>query len=385
MFMNEAATLCVIAVLSLMCSCMGTKSRVVVAGASGYIGRAVVSELASRENVEVLALLRRPLHRLPICTQESLKGSTPIVVTDMLDEREFNKVILECKPSHAICCLASRDGLAKSSWAVDYGMGSNLLRALEALDEKDETRPKRSPHFVLLSAFCCGKPLLQFQFAKLKLEEELQKQRGVTYSIVRPTAYFKSLDGQIEAARKGNPLLYFGDGTCSANAISEGDLARYLADCALDPESVDGGSMLNAPPRNIGGPDVPPLTKRQQAELIYDTLGVPQEKRRFISLPLALFSFLDSFFSGAADLNRSLGFKQWEEICGDAAEIVRIVRYYAEEPMVALGAGEVHGTTTLADHFQAIADNGGQLKEIDEYTTTVGGLNKVVKKEYVDA
>ena len=64
---------------------------------------------------------------------------------------------------------------------------------------------------------------------------------GVTHSIVRPTAYFKSLDGQIEAVRKGFPILYFGNGMCSANAISQRDLASFIVDCALDPHSARGG------------------------------------------------------------------------------------------------------------------------------------------------
>ena len=40
--------------------------------------------------------------------------------------------------------------------------------------------------------------------------------------------------------------------------------------------------------RNVGGPDVPPLSKKVQARLIYDTLGVSEKDRRFISLPLGL-------------------------------------------------------------------------------------------------
>ena len=95
-------------------------------------------------------------------------------------------------------------------------------------------------HYVLLSAFCVGKPLLQFQFAKLLLEQEIREisegPNPISHSIVRPTAYFKSLDGQIENARKGSPILYFGDGTCAANAICEKDLAKFLADCAVEPK-----------------------------------------------------------------------------------------------------------------------------------------------------
>lgn len=52
-------------------------------------------------------------------------------------------------------------------------------------------------HFVLLSAICVQKPLLEFQKAKLKFEADLQATDSITYSIVRPTAFFKSLAGQV--------------------------------------------------------------------------------------------------------------------------------------------------------------------------------------------
>jgi hypothetical protein len=71
--------------------------------------------------------------------------------------------------------------LNKESWAVDYGGGMNMLNSLRLLSEKCETdngpsgSGLKKPQFVLLSAFCCGKPLLQFQYAKLKLEENIKK------------------------------------------------------------------------------------------------------------------------------------------------------------------------------------------------------------------
>ena len=52
-------------------------------------------------------------------------------------------------------------------------------------------------HFVLLSAVCVQKPLLQFQLAKLAFEAKLREAGNITHSIVRPTAFFKSLAGQV--------------------------------------------------------------------------------------------------------------------------------------------------------------------------------------------
>ena len=55
------------------------------------------------------------------------------------------------------------------------------------------------------------KPLLGFQQAKLAFEAELQAS-ALTWSIVRPTAFFKSLSGQIARVQAGKPFLLFGNG-----------------------------------------------------------------------------------------------------------------------------------------------------------------------------
>lgn len=211
----------------------------------------------------------------------------------------------------------------------------NLLRAQELIADTIYSQKERSNacNFVLLSAFCVGKPLLQFQFAKLKLEDCIRQSPTVSHSIVRPTAFFKSLDGQVETVRKGLPVLFFGDGSCAANAICERDLARYLIDCALRAQEV---GMMNVS-RDIGGPDVPPITKREQIELIYDTLAVPKEKRLALSLPIEIFDVLIFIFSQLEGFfQRAMKAPALRQRFEDAAEIARIVRYYATEPMVSV-------------------------------------------------
>jgi divinyl chlorophyllide a 8-vinyl-reductase len=107
--------------------------------------------------------------------------------------------------------LASRTGIAKDAQAIDYQATLNCLQGGTAAQAR---------HFVLLSAFCLRKPLLEFQRAKLRLEAELQNQHDLTWSIVRPTAYFKSVSSQIEVvAYDEAPYVMFGNGegkTCDA-------------------------------------------------------------------------------------------------------------------------------------------------------------------------
>lgn len=345
------------------------QQRVVVAGASGYIGRAVVRELVQR-GVPTTALVRDADTLTPL-TRRLLEGSD-VTVCDVGDAAGTQQLFSRLQPSAVVCCLASRSGIKKDAYAVDYGFSKNVMHALESASPQG--------HFVLLSAFCVGKPLLQLQRAKLQFEEELRlSARSITHSIVRPTAYFKSLDGQVEQARKGSAIMYFGDGTCAANAIDEGELATFLVDSALKPKEI---GMLDET-RNVGGPDVPPVSKAQQIDMIFEALSIPPEDRKRVSIPVGIFDVLLGVFSGAARLTETLGLAGLAERAEDAAEIVRIVRYYATEPMVATGPGEVHGSQRIVDHFNRVASRGG-LQEVDEYTTTAGVLNLVMKNQYVE-
>ena len=97
----------------------------------------------------------------------------------------------------------------------------------------------------------------------------------------------------------------------------------------------------------LGGPDVPPITKREQGEMIYDVLNIPKEKRTFVSIPLGVFNILISAFLNLESLAGVLNLKSLKDKFEDAAEVTRIVRYYASEPMVALGKGEVQGKMKL--------------------------------------
>ena len=378
--MRVVRSFCSVLFLLFIRKTFGTHQRVIVAGASGYVGRNVVKELVAR-NVPVGALIRNDFSRLPSLTKDCLSGAD-ILYADVLDRDQIDKLFHEFKPTGVVCCLASRSGLGSDAYLVDYQGGLNMLESLANMSSGTQ-----NVHYTLLSAFCCGKPGLQFQFAKLKLESEIIRfskrstsnanQTILSYSIVRPTAFFKSLDGQLESARNGKPIIYFGDGSCSANPIGETDLANYLIDCATMPKSIN---MINEI-RNIGGPDVPPITKRQQGEMIYDTLGIPKNKRKFVSVPVKIFDILIGFFTTSQAISTALNKSEWVKRCEDAAELTRIVKYYAVEPMVATGHNEVIGTMKLSDHFKSIAERGGELLEIDRMTTTSGVLSSFANND----
>ena len=58
--------------------------------------------------------------------------------------------------------------MVASSWAIDYEATLNTY---------EQGRKAGMAHFVLLSAICVQKPLLEFQKAKLALEAKLRRRR----------------------------------------------------------------------------------------------------------------------------------------------------------------------------------------------------------------
>jgi divinyl chlorophyllide a 8-vinyl-reductase len=233
-----------------------------------------------------------------------------------------------------VSCLASRTGAAKDAWAIDHEAHMHALAA---------ARQAGVSHVVLLSAICVQKPLLAFQQAKLAFEKALVES-GLGYSIVRPTAFFKSLSGQIERVKQGKPFLVFGDGTLTAcKPISDDDLGAYIADC-LDRDDRRNRVLP------IGGPGEA-ITPRQQGEQLFALLGRPP---RFKQVPVGLLDTIIAVLGTAGRLLPALA---------DKAELARIGRYYATESMLVLdpstgrydaAATPSTGTETLWDFYAGL-------------------------------
>ena len=312
--------------------------RVFVIGATGTIGHATVRALLQRGHQVVCFVRPRAGVRGALAADASrqlLQGATvrfgavtdpAALARDGLCGEHFDVLV---------SCLASRTGAPKDAWAVDH---QAHVHALEA------ARRAGVNQVVLLSAICVQKPLLAFQHAKLAFEKFLIES-GLTYSIVRPTAFFKSLSGQIERVRRGKPFLLFGDGRLTAcKPISDRDLGDYLADCLDQPE-------LQNRILPIGGPG-PAITSREQGDKLFALLGRPP---KFSHVPVAL---LDVIIAVLGTLGRLI------PRLADKAELARIGRYYATESMLVLNpqtgqydadATPSTGTETLFDFYADLA------------------------------
>jgi divinyl chlorophyllide a 8-vinyl-reductase len=284
-----------------------TSLSILLLGGTGTIGRATAQALRA-EGHQVTALIR------PSADASHLSGCTLIrgeVTPDTL-------AAAMPSISAVVSCLASRTGAPKDAWAVDHAANSAALKAAVTAGVR---------HFTLLSAICVQKPLLDFQRAKLAFEAELQD-ASLDWTIVRPTAYFKSLSGQVARVQENRPFLVFGNGKLTAcKPISDADLGRFLALTLTDPDKRN--RILP-----IGGPG-PAITPLDQAAML---------ERLFRRPELSALGTLSPRFAARAGL-------------------ARIGRYYATQSMLVwdpvtqsydADATPEFGTDRLEDHYAAM-------------------------------
>lgn len=307
-----------------------TARRIFVVGATGTIGRAAVGALL-RHGHEVVCFVRPRRRPSADANATCLSGAT-VRVGDVRDPVSLARDGFRGERFDVlVSCMASRTGAPDDAWAIDHRAHVLVLKAGQAAGVT---------HMVLLSAICVQKPLLAFQQAKLAFERTMVES-GMTYSIVRATAFFKSLSGQVERVRAGKPFLVFGDGTLTAcKPISDDDLGEYLAGCVGDRRRHD--RVLP-----IGGPGEA-ITPRQQGECLFALLG---RRPRFRQVPVAM---LDAIIAGLSGLGRVA------PPLADKAELARIGRYYATESMLVwdpvnarydAAATPSTGTDTLFDFY----------------------------------
>jgi len=313
---------------------MNSNKRVFVLGATGTIGRATVRALIQQGH-EVVCFIRASAgaegklqaeERIHLFEGASVRFGG-VRDRSSLQDQGFKGERFDV----LVSCLASRTGMPKDAWAIDYQAHVDILEA---------AKKAGISHFILLSAICVQKPMLEFQHAKLAFEKKLIES-GVTYSIVRPTAFFKSLSGQVERVKKGKSFLLFGDGSLtSCKPISDGDLGEFIADCIRN--QTRHNRILP-----IGGAGAA-ITPREQGKKLFELLG---QKARFKHIPVSLMDLIINVLSVLGRFIPALA---------DKAELARIGRYYATESMLVwdaqsgvydAAATPSTGTQTLFDFY----------------------------------
>jgi divinyl chlorophyllide a 8-vinyl-reductase len=285
--------------------------------------------------------LVRPSKQVPQQVNASSLCEVTQIEADVTSAASVQQALQSKTFDAVVSCMASRSGLPSDAWAIDHDAHLHVLHA---------ARQSGVKQFVLLSAICVQKPRLAFQHAKLTFERALMDS-GLMYSIVRPTAYFKSLSGQIERLRQGKPFWVFGDGRLtSCKPISDADLASYLADC-----------LEQAPLHNrilpIGGPGVA-ITPLEQAQVLFKLLDRPVHVRH---MPVSVLSAIVRALDILSQVFPALK---------DKAELARIGHYYATESMLVMNPATgrydanltpSHGQDTLFDFYREVIRQGQRI------------------------
>ena len=311
--------------------------RVLMFGATGTIGLATLNALMAHGH-DVVCMVRETYRNSshPGSAKASLFPDGVHVRFGNVQSTTEVEQFFKTEPAFdaVVSCLASRTGTPRDAWAIDYQVHSDLLKL---------ARSAGVQRFVLLSAMCVQKPLLGFQQAKLAFEKELMAS-GLIYAIVRPTAFFKSLSGQVQRLKRGKPFLLFADGQLTAcKPISDHDLGQYIASCQNDEHKHN--QILP-----IGGPGEA-ITPLQQGEYLFKLLG---QTPRYKHVPVGLLDVIIKVLTCMGWFIPSLA---------DKAELARIGRYYATESMLVwntqtqrydANATPSFGTQTLFEHYEQL-------------------------------
>jgi uncharacterized protein YbjT (DUF2867 family) len=280
--------------------------RVLVAGATGYLGKFVARELKSR-GYAVRALARNPTKLASI--------------EEDLDETRIGEVT---KPEtlEGICdgidVVFSSIGITKQKGKltfqdVDYQGNKNLIDiAIQAGVSK----------FVYVSVLD-GPSLSHLAIVKAHEDfvEELKKS-GLDYAVLRPTGYFSDMGEIFEMARSGRVYL-FGRGDNRINPIHGADLAARCVDAIEE----------NTNEIDLGGPET--LTWREIAELAFVTQNKPV---KITSVPVWIVSLV---------IGATRVFSRHK------AELLAFMTTMATRDVI----GPATGIHTLGAHFESLGDS----------------------------
>jgi uncharacterized protein YbjT (DUF2867 family) len=289
--------------------------RVLVAGATGYLGKFVVR--AFKERGYWVRALTRSEERLGEPGPFTAPGIGPDDVDDVFvgEITEPDSLVgLMDDIDIVFSCVGisrQRDGLTFEQ--VDYQCNHTLIEmAVEAGISK----------FVYVSMQGAEKPdlaHLAITEAHEKIVGELQAS-GLDHRIVRPCGYFSDMGALLTMAKKGRALLV-GDGSNKMSPIHGRDLGHVVVDVTEgDEQEVEAG-----------GPDV--MTQREAAELAFDVLGKPA---KITVVPLWLAKGMTK------------GVRLLSKQFGDLAEFIVVAGEVD-------GVGPPLGTTTLRTYFERLA------------------------------
>ncbi len=221
-------------------------NKILVAGATGYLGRHIVKQLLS-EDRKTSAIVRKA-NKLDDFTDSALE-----VIEAEVTKPGSLKGVMEGVDTviSTVGITRQKDGLSYEQ--VDYQANKNLL---------DEAVRNGVRKFIFVSVLN-GQHLKELYIcnAKERFVDELQAS-GIEYAVIRPNGFFSDMKEFLEMAQKGR-IYVFGDGEKRINPIHGEDLAKV---CTAAIDSTEHEIQA-------GGPDT--YSHLDIARLAFETVGKP--------------------------------------------------------------------------------------------------------------
>jgi len=231
--------------------------HVVVAGATGLIGRELIRQLEARKDVEFTALVRKA-GRL-----RSISGRVQEAVFDFDDAAAYERLGTEIPCDVFLCALGTTIGIAGSPEAfrkVDLEYPKALAERLAKLETK--------PVFGAVSSVGAGQPKGLYLTTKADMERALVDS-GLPYVIVRPSLLLGSRTefrlGERVAQLLAGPFLFFAKmlapqskllwkyAPIEASAVAHALLLTCLDEPRVGSARILEGLKLHHPIFSIGG------------------------------------------------------------------------------------------------------------------------------------
>jgi len=234
--------------------------RVLVAGATGYLGRFIIKEL-KKQGYYTIALARNANKLIELDDYIDRYVEAEITDPDTVENicSEVDYVI------SSIGITRQKDGL--NYMDVDYQANLNLL------DEALKQNVKKFIYISVLNAHLMKN--LKMVAAKELFVDKLNTS-GIDYTIIRPNGFFSDMTELLNLAKKGTIYL-FGNGKYKSNPIHGYDLAEVCVKCLSDERKEI----------EVGGPEI--LTQNDIARTAFDAL---KKKVRIKHIPVWIESVL---------------------------------------------------------------------------------------------
>jgi uncharacterized protein YbjT (DUF2867 family) len=238
-------------------------TRVLVTGANGRTGRAVIAALARLAGSATVSggahaaggavTIRAFIRRAEQAPALAALGAAEHAVGDLADAGSLEAALTGC------------DALVHIGPPMHPDEHAMMLRLIEA------ARRTQLPHFVYYSVMHPLRREVRHHRLKLEAEESLVES-GLTYSIVQPARYMQHLEGLWKTVTgQGMHAMPFSiDEACSVADLA--DLAEVTARVVLE-SRADGATpgKHHYATYELGGPE--PLSQRDMAGILSEELG----------------------------------------------------------------------------------------------------------------